>query len=253
MKVKKNIQLLTSKALIQFHERVKEKYKLTDYISTNIKTIFFGIYYEIDLLKIRNHKGYKILIFGGTDCKYEYEYFRNKIDRLKKIEINEIWAISDDLYERIIKHFPNEIVKKIDFNLVNKNLFYPRGRGNKIYLYDGYNKNNKSRYVVYRIDLLERLVNELSDYEYIWSSDLNLPYEKMPEIYKECFIGLRLTENDGNANTVQEFEAMNIPIIHNQSDYGLKWNNFNDIKKYIIYYNENKKFKSYYNYKFIFS
>ena len=51
----------------------------------------------------------------------------------------------------------------------------------------------------------------------------------MAIIYAECFIGLRLTEHDGNANTVQEFEAMKIPIIHNQSEYGLKWKNINDI------------------------
>ena len=55
----------------------------------------------------------------------------------------------------------------------------------------------------------------------------------MPEIYQKCFLGLRLTDKDGNANTVQEFEAMNIPIFHNQSDYGLKWENSQTIIKYI--------------------
>ena len=35
------------------------------------------------------------------------------------------------------------------------------------------------------------------------------------------FYYLRLTFKDGNANTVQEFEAMKIPIIHNQSEYGI--------------------------------
>ena len=29
----------------------------------------------------------------------------------------------------------------------------------------------------------------------------------MPKIYSQCFIGIRLTQKDGNANTVQEFEA----------------------------------------------
>ena len=40
----------------------------------------------------------------------------------------------------------------------------------------------------------------------------------MPEVYKKCFIGLRLTDHDGNANTVQELKAMNIPVIHNGDD-----------------------------------
>ena len=62
----------------------------------------------------------------------------------------------------------------------------------------------------------------------------------MPNIYAQCKIGLRLTKNDGNANTVQEFEAMDIPIIHNQSEYGLKWKSVDDIIKYIKKCNEKK-------------
>ena len=56
----------------------------------------------------------------------------------------------------------------------------------------------------------------------------------MPSIYAQCFIGLRLTANDGNANTVQEMEAMRIPVVHNFSNYGLKWKNVDDIIKHIL-------------------
>ena len=58
----------------------------------------------------------------------------------------------------------------------------------------------------------------------------------MPNIYKKCFIGLRLTNKDGNANSTQELKAMGIPVVHNLSKYGLKWNNINDIIFYINYY-----------------
>ena len=44
---------------------------------------------------------------------------------------------------------------------------------------------------------------------------------------------LRLTSNDGNANSVQECQAMKIPVIHNQSDYGLKWKTVDDIIQHI--------------------
>ena len=47
---------------------------------------------------------------------------------------------------------------------------------------------------------------------------------------------LRLTSYDGNANSVQECEAMNIPVVHNQSKYGLKWKTADDVIKHIIYY-----------------
>lgn len=77
--------------------------------------------------------------------------------------------------------------------------------------------------------MIEEIMNKLPEYEFIFSSELNYPNEKMPEIYKECFIGLRLTNKDGNCNTVKEMKALRIPIIHNQSDYGIKWNSINDI------------------------
>ena len=60
----------------------------------------------------------------------------------------------------------------------------------------------------------------------------------MPKIYAECFIGLRLTDHDGNANMVQEMMAMNIPVVHNLSDYGLKWKNVSDIIGYINMWKE---------------
>ena len=41
----------------------------------------------------------------------------------------------------------------------------------------------------------------------------------MPDIYKKCFIGLRLTQYDGNANTVQKFEN-EYSNYHNLSLYG---------------------------------
>ena len=51
--------------------------------------------------------------------------------------------------------------------------------------------------------------------------------------FLQYFIGLRLTEHDGNANMVQEMKAMNIPVVHNLSDYGLKWESIEDIVGYI--------------------
>ena len=80
------------------------------------------------------------------------------------------------------------------------------------------------------------VVKKLPEFNFIYSNELNLPYEKMPEIYAKCFIGLRLTEHDGNANMVQEMKAMDIPVVHNLSDYGLKWKNVNDIIRYINMY-----------------
>ena len=72
-------------------------------------------------------------------------------------------------------------------------------------------------------------MKKLPQYTYILSNTLNVKWDDMPNIYKQCFITIRLTSHDGNANSVQECEAMGIPVIHNQSDYKLQWENVDDI------------------------
>ena len=77
-------------------------------------------------------------------------------------------------------------------------------------------------------------MKKLPQFKYIFSNELNVTYKEMPTIYKRCFIMLRLTHNDGNANSVQECQEMNVPVIHNQSNYGLKWKNVDDVVKHIL-------------------
>ena len=76
-------------------------------------------------------------------------------------------------------------------------------------------------------------MQRLPQYKYILSNQTTTEHEQMPNIYKQCFIMLRLTTYDGNANSVQECEAMGIPVIHNQSEYGLKWDTIEDIITHI--------------------
>ena len=82
--------------------------------------------------------------------------------------------------------------------------------------------------------LLDKVKELLPNHEFVHSSKLGLKNEEMAKIYSECFIGLRLCPQDGNANTVQEFQFLKIPIIHNCSKYGMKWKNEKDIIKTIL-------------------
>ena len=129
----------------------------------------------------------------------------------------------------------------IEFNLVDKELFKPIKKNimvNSIYVYDGIVDKPDNK-IIYNTKLVQEIKKLLPQFEFIFSSKLNLKNEDMPEIYSQCFIGLRLTNSDGNANTVQEFESMKIPIIHNHSNYGLKWKNKDDILELINYFYKN--------------
>jgi glycosyltransferase involved in cell wall biosynthesis len=223
-------QVHVSKSLNHFKMRFLSKYNLNDYNNNKDIAVFFGIYDIEDINKLVDHIGKKYILWGGTDCNYKYEARRKNMEKIARMPGILHLSSSDDIYERLLNF--GICSKRIDIEMVNRDIFYPRkNKGKKIYIYNGYKKGNEE---LYGKEFYEQVIKSLPNFEYVFSNKLNCSYEDMPNIYAECFIGLRLTDHDGNANTVQEFEAMNIPIVHNHSIYGLKWNTSNDIVKHIL-------------------
>ena len=216
-------------------DRIMNIYNLQKYTKNKINEpcLFFGMYDYNDVSKILNHKGVRYLIWGGTDAD-------TRIDRSKDILLY-ISSIPNIVHLAISKNLQNRLEKfniksiNINFNLVDNQLFKPiTNYGNYIYIYDGGEKNSNK--FIYDIDTCEKIIKILSHIKFIRSSEINISYEKMPEIYKQCFIGIRLCKNDGNANTVQELLSMNIPVIYNGDIDGcIKYENINDIVKTINY------------------
>ena len=225
-------QIYISNSLLHLKTRFLQKYNLQDYHNSKEASIFFGIYTNDDLNSIKHHIHKAYIMPGGSEVSNS-QYFK-KFTFL---------AISKDIKTRLIQY--NIFPTLIKLNLVDKSLFKPvQNKGNKIFIYDGIRKKTDNAYI-YGKEYYDTVIEKLPQYEYIFSSDLNAPYEKMPEIYAQCFIGLRLTPHDGNANMVQEMEAMNIPVVHNQSEYGLKWENVEDVVGYIEGNNDCILFKIY--------
>jgi GT2 family glycosyltransferase len=217
--------------------RIYNIYILKPY-ENNCNCIFFGVYNNDDLSKIKNHNGKKIIMLGGSDIK--------NIDKLKTIIKKDDQIISISKWLNI--HLNNLKIDNtfIELDLVNYKIFNPVViKGESIYVYDGDGKTIKSesKKEIYNSNLIDKIIKKFPQINFIRSSslysfdsDFNNYYDSIPNVYKKCFIGLRLTNYDGNANTVQEFKAMNIPIVHNHSEYGLKWGKIDDIVNYINYY-----------------
>ena len=223
--------LYVSTALKHFSERLQKFYCKNDYCGDGI-CVFFGMYSGKDINILRRHRGYKLLLWGGTDCNWNYRNRVKNFEVIKKIPDLYHISISKDIKERL--HLKNIESIFLDLNLVDKELFKPVSKkGNCILIYNGFTKGKE---YIYGKRIYMEVVKRLPEFNFIYSNKLNLPYKEMPKIYAKCFIGIRLTKNDGNANMVQEMKAMNIPVVHNQSDYGLKWKNVSDIIKYVNMY-----------------
>ena len=228
-------QVYVSEGLIMFKKRLKKKFYLNDYYNLNTPSFFFGCYTTKDLETINNHNNLKIVIWGGEDCNSKHKHSKDTLNQIKNINNIIHLSISKNIYNSLKKE--NILSVLINFNLVDNSIFYPLNKnelGRSIFIFNG---QKKGREHIYGEKYYKKVINKLPKYEFIFSNQLNSEWKEMPNIYKQCFIMLRLTNHDGNANSVQECEAMNIPVIHNQSDYGLKWKNVKDIINHI---NNNK-------------
>lgn len=229
---KNKISIIKISNSLDKFSRIKNMYNLSEYNNTSQPCLFFGVYNMNDLKYIINHKGPKYLMFGGTDCDDRIDIHKNILNKLKDCNDITFISISDNISERLKKY--NIKYNLINLDLTNYSIFKPSANlGNCIYIYDGSGKITPQKNLIYNHEIINKVKKILPSYEYIHSSMINVPYNEMPNIYSKCFIGLRLTKNDGNANTVMEFKAMNIPIIHNNSKYGLEWKNVDDIVNHI--------------------
>jgi hypothetical protein len=223
--------LYVSDALEHLKKRFQKFYFKNNYHDSDI-CVFFGMYSWKDIQILQKHNGIKFLIWGGTDCNWNYNIRCKNLEIINKIHDLYHVAISKDIQARL--HLKNIENIFFDMNLVDKKLFTPVSiKGKSIFIYNGFVKGNEN---IYGEKTYKKVVKRYPELNFIYSNELNLPYEEMPKIYAECFIGLRLTEHDGNANMVQEMKEMNIPVVHNQSDYGLKWVSIDDIIQYINMY-----------------
>ena len=209
-------------------DRICPLYNLTKSNDYSVSLIVFGLYNRDDYKVVNQHKSKIYIMWGGTD---EMMLSQHTVQMLISSQHIYHIAISKDIHNRLLSR-GFERIQYINLDLTNYSIFKPVDKkGYKIFIYNGYNTGQEEKYgkMIY-----DQIINRLPEYEYIFSNELGgIPNEQMYDIYKQCFIGLRLTNNDGNANMVGELKAMNIPVIHNISEYGLKWSTADDVIRII--------------------
>ena len=223
-----------SDGLSSFRTRFMDYFHFHNIISTSEPCVFFGVYTDSDLQILLKHDGLKYIIWGGEDANYNNGHARATINEIKFLHNVVHLAISKCIYDRLLNQGISSIL--VELNMIDKTLFrtVPRSElGKCVYIFNG---QTPGREDVYGKSVYAIVMQRLPQYKYILSNQTSVEHKLMPDVYKQCFIMLRLTTHDGNANSVQECEAMGIPVVHNQSDYGLKWKDDHDVIEYISRY-----------------
>lgn len=186
--------------------------------------IFVGCYNPPEDFKtIMSHKALGVLIWGGTDAEM---IAAEKLRKLKaKTNIKHVAQsgfIARDLERAGIpyKRFPITTVPRV---------MDPSPLGDHVYCYAP-----RTRWEFYGGPVLNKVMKLLPDQKFIVTVPRQHSKERLFELYKRCFIGLRLTRHDGLPHTVVELGLRGRRCVFNDDIPGaIPWKNAKDIVRII--------------------
>ena len=224
---KKINKIIFSKNSSNLDNIVNKKFKFNDDLSNNI--IYFGVYSKEDINILNSLEGNKYILFKNVDVDILLGDKELK-EEFDKIDNKYILCSSENISSRL-KYFGYYDYINIKINLVDNEIFKNvENKGNSIFINNGFDKN-KPYY--YGKKIIDELVERNPNYNYIYSNELDISYDKMIEIYKKCFIGLRVSNGEGLFLMEDEMYSMGIKTINNNSVNGLKWKSVEDIEAII--------------------
>jgi len=211
-------QIRMGSGVVFFKQKMFKKYNLVDYKDVNQPAVFNGFYSEGDLKAAINHKSHLTIVWCGGDALTFLPKFYNEIKNLKDVRhIAKSEFISKDLNKYEIEH----VVLPITPTSIIKN---KQKRGDNIYIYTDKNKTSK-----YGYNMLED-IKKVIDKKIIVANKDTYNESELGEIYKQCFLGLRLTKHDGLPNTVVELGLMGRMCVYNGNlPNAIPYRNIDDI------------------------
>lgn len=241
-------QMRVSKTITFFKKDLLTRYNFKDYHDPRKPAFFYGVYTKTDIFALDNHKGMKIIIWSGSDINnYKTEEYIKNIKKLKNVHyISNSKYISNsmDSFNILYKQLPICGVDTLRFKAIKK--------GHCVYIYTSATKPS-----TYGKQIYEQLISRLPQFKFLIAANklsvdtakdrgiegVQVQYfnkKNMLNVYRKCFIGLRLTEHDGISYTVVEMGLCGIKCIHNgYQPNAMGYNNIDDIVKSII--TESKK------------
>ena len=172
-----------------FEEGFKNAWGLDSYKDPHQPAIFFGMYHPEDVTKMTNHKGPKIIIWGGNDMQPQQLSYVSNLQTQQEIYT---WAypgeFSDTLSKYNIKH------KKLYIALKDYSTFTPITLGENIYVYKGVHGNRPDHYRWNEV--VSPLIKVFGEDRIKFANHLSID-ELIEKVYKDCFVYIKPTPKGG--------------------------------------------------------
>lgn len=203
----------------------RKKYGLTGYLDSSATLAIFGMYRQEDLDVFMSHSGPITVIWQGSDAKNIPVLYRDEILKKPAKHISISHWISASLARHGIPHENIAVSATIDNLEVCQ-------RGDNIYFYSS--DESKESADLYG----EHMINEIktrTGLNIIRGTLTTFKREELIEVYKNCFINLRLTTYDGCPNTNLEMGLMGRKSVFNGLiPHSLAWESVDDVCETIM-------------------
>ena len=194
-------QVYISRAVGHFGENYRKKWELQNYNNINSPSIFFGLYFQEDIQTMINHKGPKVITWGGNDM--HPQQLNTVKQLLNKQEIYN-WAYPGEFSNVLTSYdIPH---KKLYIPFKSYSDFTPTPLGENIYVYKGIYGDRPDHYKWN--DIIKPLQQVFGEDRVIFSN--HLPIEELIEkYYKNCFVYIK-PNSKGGCTTMFELAHMGI-------------------------------------------
>lgn len=208
---------------IHFERGFTEKYGFVPYTNVNEPLFISGFGREIlkNLDRISKHKSLIVLRWAGGDLIW---FLTHPIQARRIASMKNIHHIAiSRCLERDLKTLGVPYTF-LPISVYKNNDIKPEPLGDSIYVYRF--KDSK-----YGLECNQRLEKLLPDIYFIKSESVfSYPRSALFELYRKCFLGLRMTNHDGLSNTVCEMGLMGRKVLHNgDTPNCIHYGNPNDI------------------------
>lgn len=207
------------------------KYRLHEYRDSNKPAIFFGCYAgNASLNKILRHRALGVVVWGGSDSTRLLQNPKRcrmlkAAKNIRHVAIS--WYISEDLRRAGLPHIHVPICP------ASVDQFKPHPLGKCIYVYSSHRTP-----WFYGEPFVHFLSERMKGYSFkvYYSHPPNcVDHSHIIEVYKQCFVGIRLTPHDGLPNTVVELGLMGRKCVYNgELPNAIPWKTVDDVRYAII-------------------
>lgn len=202
-----------------FGPQMLKKYGFNGYYSPyskherKIPIVVFGCYGKGTKHDIMNHRGLCVIVWSGSDSTRLHEY-GEFVHYLKDHEDTIFHIAHSHWIQTDLDHWGIKYIDRVVFPVDLSRFKFEEQTGTKVYHY-----GSKQREWFYGSHLMRKLRDR-------WAKPQHLPkviiteaggynQEELYEIYKDCFVGVRLTEHDNMALSCVELGLMGRRSIFN--------------------------------------